>query len=59
MPHLAVLRDAVWQDRRVRLRYRNFDGKASQLAVDPYGLVIGEGAPQKGRKQDADDRLRA
>jgi predicted DNA-binding transcriptional regulator YafY len=40
VPHLAVLRDAVWQDRRVRLEYRDFDGKQSRRVVDPYGLVI-------------------
>ena len=40
VPHLAVLRDAVWRDRRVRLRYRNFDGKTGDLVADPYGLVI-------------------
>ncbi len=27
VPHLAVLRDAVWRDRRVSLTYRDFDGE--------------------------------
>lgn len=40
VPHLAVLRDAVWQDRRVSLTYRDFDGKQSKRTVDPYALVI-------------------
>lgn len=40
VPHLAVLRDAVWQDRRVRIEYRDFDGKRTRRTVDPYGLVI-------------------
>ncbi|KFE62083.1 helix-turn-helix transcriptional regulator [Hyalangium minutum] len=40
VPHLAVLRDAVWQNHRVRLDYRDFDGKPSKRVVDPYGLVI-------------------
>jgi predicted DNA-binding transcriptional regulator YafY len=40
VPHLAVLRDAVWQNRRVRLAYRDFDGRRSQRVVEPYGLVI-------------------
>jgi predicted DNA-binding transcriptional regulator YafY len=40
VPHLGVLRDAVWQDRKVRLRYRDFDGRGSELSVAPYGLVI-------------------
>jgi predicted DNA-binding transcriptional regulator YafY len=40
VPHLAVLRDAVWQNRRVRLAYRDFDGRRSKRDVEPYGLVI-------------------
>ena len=40
VPHLGLLREAVWQDRRVRLRYRNPEGVASERVVDPYGLVI-------------------
>ncbi len=40
VPYLAVLRDAVWQDRRVSLVYRDFDGKQSSRVVDPYALVI-------------------
>ena len=40
VPHLAVLRDAVWQDCRVSLVYRDFDGKQSTRVVDPYALVI-------------------
>ncbi|PTL83954.1 YafY family protein [Vitiosangium sp. GDMCC 1.1324] len=40
VPHLAVLRDAVWQDHRVRLSYRDFDGHRTRRVVEPYGLVI-------------------
>jgi predicted DNA-binding transcriptional regulator YafY len=40
VPHLAVLRDAAWQNHRVRLAYRDFDGRASRRIVEPYGLVI-------------------
>jgi predicted DNA-binding transcriptional regulator YafY len=41
VPHLQLLRDAVWQDRKVRLRYTDFDGKkGAALVVSPYGLVI-------------------
>ncbi|QRK09179.1 YafY family transcriptional regulator [Archangium violaceum] len=40
VPHLAVLRDAAWQDRRVRLSYRDFDGHRTRRVVEPYGLVI-------------------
>ncbi|WP_164017365.1 helix-turn-helix transcriptional regulator [Pyxidicoccus trucidator] len=40
VPHLAVLRDAVWQDRRVSLTYRDFEGQRGKRVVDPYALVI-------------------
>ncbi|MFP2931689.1 helix-turn-helix transcriptional regulator [Pyxidicoccus sp. 3LG] len=40
VPHLAVLRDAMWQDRRVSLEYRDFEGRRGQRVVDPYALVI-------------------
>jgi predicted DNA-binding transcriptional regulator YafY len=38
--HLAVIRDAVWQDRKLRLDYRNRDGGRSRMVVSPYGLVV-------------------
>jgi predicted DNA-binding transcriptional regulator YafY len=40
VPHLAALRDAVWRDLRVRIRYRDMDDAVSRLLVDPLGLVI-------------------
>lgn len=40
VPHLAALRDAVWRDLRVRIRYRDLDKSSTRLLVDPYGLVI-------------------
>lgn len=40
VPHLAALRDAVWRDLRIRIGYRDLDGKHSRTLVDPYGLVI-------------------
>lgn len=41
--HLAVLRRAVWDDRRVALRYRDRDSKTTQRTVDPLGLVAKAG----------------
>ncbi|NTX36328.1 YafY family transcriptional regulator [Myxococcus sp. CA033] len=40
VPHLEVLREAAWQNRKVSLTYRDFDGKQSRRAVDPYALVL-------------------
>ncbi len=36
---LGVLRDAVFTDRRLRLRYRHGDDREHTYTVDPYGLV--------------------
>lgn len=40
VPHLGVLREAVFRDQRVRLGYRDFDGRRSMRTVDALGLVI-------------------
>ncbi len=39
VPHLRVIQEAVWQDRRLRLAYRRADGARRERLVDPYGLV--------------------
>jgi predicted DNA-binding transcriptional regulator YafY len=40
LPQLAPVRDAVWADRRLRLRYRSSeDRQAREYTVDPYGLL--------------------
>ena len=46
VPHLRLLHEAVWQDRVVRIRYRQPYGTPSVLerSVDPYGLVVKAGA---------------
>jgi predicted DNA-binding transcriptional regulator YafY len=41
--HLAALRRAVWDDRRVVLRYRDRDRKATERTVDPLALVAKAG----------------
>ncbi len=41
--HLAALRLAVWDDRRVRLRYRDRASNITERAVDPLGLVAKAG----------------
>ncbi|MGH7755428.1 MAG: helix-turn-helix transcriptional regulator, partial [Vulcanimicrobiaceae bacterium] len=40
---LAILRDAVWDDRRVTLVYRDRDGAATRRTLDPFGLVAKAG----------------
>jgi predicted DNA-binding transcriptional regulator YafY len=42
-PYLHMLREAVWNDRKVRLVYRKSDGEKSERVVDPLGLVAKAG----------------
>lgn len=44
LPHLQTLYQAVWQDRRISLRYRPLPMTEIELVVDPYGLVAKAGA---------------
>nr|MDP9107200.1 YafY family transcriptional regulator [Candidatus Eremiobacteraeota bacterium] len=41
--HLAALRRAVWDDRRVKLRYRDRASNTTERTVDPLGLVAKAG----------------
>ena len=44
VPWLGVIQQAVWSDRRLRLRYRSADAsEAGERHVDPYGLVVKAG----------------
>jgi predicted DNA-binding transcriptional regulator YafY len=42
-PHLARVQDALWLDRRIRLRYRRSLDRVVERTVDPYGLVCKAG----------------
>ncbi len=39
VPHLPLLQEAVWNDRRVRIQYRRSDGQWIKRLIEPYGLV--------------------
>jgi predicted DNA-binding transcriptional regulator YafY len=41
--HLAQLRVAIWEDRRVRLRYKDQTQKRTERVIDPFGLVAKAG----------------
>ncbi len=44
VPALSAVRDAVWADERLRLRYRSADApRALTCTVDPYGLLAKAG----------------
>jgi predicted DNA-binding transcriptional regulator YafY len=38
-PHLRALEEAVWQERRVRVSYRDGVGKLAERVIEPLGLV--------------------
>ncbi|MBW3612329.1 MAG: YafY family transcriptional regulator [Chloroflexi bacterium] len=42
VPHLAPLADAVWEGRRVEVRYRR-DGGEVERTIDPLGIVLKAG----------------
>src|SRR5256885_8799799 len=42
-PHLARVQDALWLDRRIRLRYRRSLDRVVERIVEPYGLVCQAG----------------
>lgn len=42
-PRLASVQDALWSDRRLRLRYRRALDKLVERTVEPYGLVCKAG----------------
>jgi predicted DNA-binding transcriptional regulator YafY len=42
VPHLAELSRAVWDENRVEIRYKKWDGEVKRL-VDPLGLVLKAG----------------
>lgn len=42
-PFLSMLREAVWNDRKVRLTYRKSTGEISERNIDPLGLVAKAG----------------
>lgn len=42
-PHLAAVADAVWRQRRLRVRYRRWDNSDATRELEPLGLVLKAG----------------
>jgi predicted DNA-binding transcriptional regulator YafY len=40
LPHLATLGEAVWQARRIEVRYRRWDGSERERVLEPLGLIL-------------------
>jgi predicted DNA-binding transcriptional regulator YafY len=58
LPHLAVVEEAVWLDRKLELRYRSSDAPTGRiLIVEPYGLVAKAGIWYLIAAEDGDPRL--
>ncbi len=58
LPHLATVQEAVWADRRLRLRYRSSDAPVGRdVDVDPYGLVAKAGTWYLIAAEDDEPRL--
>jgi len=53
---LSILRRAVWDDRRVELRYRDRDANTTERRVDPLGLVAKAGIWYLVARHDNDYR---
>jgi predicted DNA-binding transcriptional regulator YafY len=39
-PHLAAIADAVWNQRRLRVRYQRWGGERHRRTLEPLGLVL-------------------
>ncbi len=39
VPYLAMVQEAVWQDRKLQISYRRNDNQQIERTIDPYGLV--------------------
>ena len=55
-PALPAVQEAVWADRRLRVRYRHGAGEVAGYLLDPYGLVVKAGvwylvAAHRGRSR--------
>lgn len=53
---LADVADAVWEQRRLRVSYRRWDGSSVERELDPLGLVLKGGAWYLAARCDGDER---
>jgi len=56
-PHLRMVQDAVFGDRRLRLRYRRAEARVVERDVDPLGLIIKAGVWYLLADVDSERRL--
>jgi len=56
-PFLADLATAVWEGRRVHIRYRDRRGQVVSRALDPLGLVLKAGSWYLAARSDDEDRI--
>lgn len=44
LPYLETLRAAVWRGRKLQVQYRKVNGEISHRKLQPYGLIVKQGA---------------
>ncbi|GAA1407725.1 helix-turn-helix transcriptional regulator [Catellatospora coxensis] len=57
LPHLMTVAEAVWEQRRITVRYRRADGSVRR-ELEPYGLVLKAGVWYLVARVPADDAVR-
>ncbi|WP_199433899.1 helix-turn-helix transcriptional regulator [Qaidamihabitans albus] len=56
LPQLAPVAEAVWQERRIRVRYRRWDDSAVERVLEPLGLVLKAGTWYLAARCDGTER---
>ncbi|WP_112280853.1 helix-turn-helix transcriptional regulator [Prauserella muralis] len=56
LERLADVAEAVWQSRRIRVRYRRWDDSAVERTLDPLGLVLKAGTWYLAARCDGSER---
>jgi predicted DNA-binding transcriptional regulator YafY len=56
LPKLSEVADAVWQNRRIKVRYERWDGSAVERRVEPLGVILKAGNWYLAARREGVDR---
>jgi predicted DNA-binding transcriptional regulator YafY len=56
LPKLSEVADAVWQNRRIKVRYERWDGSAVERRLEPLGVILKAGNWYLAARRDGVDR---
>jgi len=56
LPKLSEVADAVWQSRRIKVRYERWDGSAVERRLEPLGVILKAGNWYLAARRDGADR---